>query len=273
MNLINFMKLLYNQTLVKACEIDYEDGPIDSKYQLIHTRAWFFKNLQENLKHPAIICMSMGDNGLTNNNYYAINRWFEKPIYSFNQFNANIKKLYCTHANLKDSLVEGVPCGIMFSVTSNVSFLEQVEKEVIPKTKLLYLKFKPETHPCRSNLLLYFSKQNWTTTETNDLTIQKRYFSVMKQHKWILCPPGHGPDSYRVWEALYMKSYPIVLKGCHHYFNDLPILEVDSFYSLSEEFLENKWEEWQDREWNWASLEEEYWINRVKTKALSVSNG
>lgn len=262
-------KLLYNQTLVKACQIDYEDGPIDPQCTLIHTRAWHFENLQKNLKHKAIVCMSMGDCGLEFiDNNYTIGRYFER-IYQFNQFNENIIKLYCPHN--ATNYGEGVPCGVMFAPDGiNHSRLLKAEQTIIPKTKLCFVKFHTGNHPMRPHIFDMFKYKTWATVEPIDQIDTGTFFQKMKQHKFVVCPRGHGPDCYRTWEALYMGCIPIVpsdkIGGCHHHFRGkLPILEVDN-WNLTPQYLEKVWDDWSKREWQWELLTEEYWINKIQTE-------
>jgi hypothetical protein len=211
--------------------------------------------------------MAMGDCGLEWDGEYKIGRWFEEPVFRFKSLPSNILRLYTIHAAVQDDRIEGTPCGLMFSENSNVPQLEQIEQQNIPKTKLLYLKFHPNSHPSRPQLLQYYSQFKWATVEQMEEALG--YFGKMAQHKFTLCPRGHGPDCYRTWEALHLKSIPIVQKGvdksgCHAYFKELPILEVDNLFGLTREYLESVWAEWSQKEWNWDLLTEEHWIKKVQ---------
>ena len=37
----------------------------------------------------------------------------------------------------------------------------------------------------------------------------------LSQYRFCICPEGNGLDTHRVWEALYLKTVPIVLKSVH----------------------------------------------------------
>ncbi len=88
------------------------------------------------------------------------------------------------------------------------------------------------------------------------------------------CPPGHGPDTHRVWETLLMGAYPIVLKH-DHVARLLKNLELP-FVGLSD------WEELGDahqlakdfailrrKKWNYAPLTATFWIDRISSSARS----
>ena len=59
--------------------------------------------------------------------------------------------------------------------------------------------------------------------------------------KFVLCPPGLGADSYRIWEVLYLGAIPVVERtggGWDDIFLDLPVLLVDDFGDVTQELLE-----------------------------------
>ena len=258
--------IFYNATLIKPCQIDYEGGFIDKKYTLIHTRFPYFSELNRNLNHKAIVCMSMGDNGLEikNNNYYIGTAYL--PHLLFKEFNPNIFKLFTYHSCINHPNIIGVPCGTMTTDGYNQNYqnLKTAIDLNIPKTKLLYLKFTGHNHHIRPNLINLYINKKWATVENPEEGLI--YFKKMKQHKFVLCPRGNGPDSYRVWEALLLGCIPIVssqeIGGCHHYFKDLPILQVKN-WNLTEQYLENVWLDWSRKEWNWNMLYEKYWIDLI----------
>jgi len=264
-------KILYNQIFEKI-GTPYSGGsisiPVGSDgpcMPIINTKAWFFEELQNNLNQSAVVCMAMGDNGLHKiENEYYIGTW-STPIYKFKEFNSNIRQLWCTHASIDLLFIHGIPAGLMFSDNSNIDLLELAEEIDIERNKLLLVKYNSFTHHLRPRLSQYYTQFDWATVENHDNNFDIGYFTKMKEHKFVLCPRGNGPDSYRVWEALHMGSIPIVQSknshGCHHYF-DLPILQLDSLFDLTEDFLEQKYQEMQ-KKYNWDQLIEEYWLEQI----------
>ena len=62
--------------------------------------------------------------------------------------------------------------------------------------------------------------------------------------KFVLCPPGLGPDSYRLWEVLYLGAIPIIERtqgGWDDLLVDLPVLLVDSYDEITPEFLRERY--------------------------------
>ena len=59
----------------------------------------------------------------------------------------------------------------------------------------------------------------------------------------MISPPGNSVDCHRIWESIYLGVIPIVEKHlCHDYWNDLPILFVNSFNDINEKILNENYE-------------------------------
>merc|ERR1712107_137888 len=41
----------------------------------------------------------------------------------------------------------------------------------------------------------------------------RRYLVGILAHRYVLCPPGEGKDTFRVWEALALGSVPMVAQS------------------------------------------------------------
>jgi hypothetical protein len=75
-----------------------------------------------------------------------------------------------------------------------------------------------------------------------------RYYAQTVRHRFVLSPPGHGLDCYRTWEALYLGAIPVAVdSAAMSAFKGLPILFVDDYGELSEEYLERCWRQMASR--------------------------
>jgi hypothetical protein len=63
------------------------------------------------------------------------------------------------------------------------------------------------------------------------------YCTNMSKNKFVVCPPGYGIDTHRLWEALYMGCIPIVLKHRIYQYYDLPIIQVNGWEEITPELL------------------------------------
>lgn len=122
--------------------------------------------------------------------------------------------------------------------------------------------------------LLYNStannNRNFITTEKNNIhyTVNKyklfiNYYETLCKSKFCFCPPNVVPDTFRIWDCLYMGCIPIVLdfEGSEH-LKDLPILFLDSYtqyLTITEEELNDIYDEMISRYYNFEKLTFNYW--------------
>jgi hypothetical protein len=75
-----------------------------------------------------------------------------------------------------------------------------------------------------------------------DYLIEREYFNLTREYKFILCCEGNGFENHRIWETLYQNSFPVMVRSpwsnSLRYLN-LPILFVDSLDEISAEILAN----------------------------------
>jgi len=153
------------------------------------------------------------------------------------------------------------------------------------RDKLLYVNFRPYTYPQeRVGLMESFKMQSstWVSIDSCDDDLEKhRYHSLTKQeyltkrksdylsglvsHKFSLCPRGNGIDTHRLWESLYCRTVPVVrYERAHRNFLDLPILFVDDWNQVTEEYLHTQYEQMLHREWDYSKLKASWWGKQFK---------
>jgi hypothetical protein len=68
----------------------------------------------------------------------------------------------------------------------------------------------------------------------------KSYFQLVRKYRFILCLEGNGFDTHRLWEALYLECFPVVLNSpWSQELKELgmPILVVDKLSDITVEVL------------------------------------
>lgn len=96
----------------------------------------------------------------------------------------------------------------------------------------------------------------------------KENLARLKEHEFCICPEGNGADTHRLWECLYLKTVPIVLRSQFietllKYNNNLPLVVLDS------------WEEYEEAELKYQNFSFEnidisfsYFINKIKNEEV-----
>lgn len=140
---------------------------------------------------------------------------------------------------------------------------------------LCYMNFNVNTNPAERGMLFNtLSDKEWVTTHQGANGIDfDNYLDNIYNHAFVLCPEGNsnghpvaggGVASHRMWETLYANSIPIATKGTQsEQFYDLPILFVDSWDQVTEEFLRNKYEEFKTKTFNVDKLKLSYWVKQI----------
>ena len=91
-----------------------------------------------------------------------------------------------------------------------------------------------------------------------------KYFKLMSEYKFVVCPQSSAYDTYRIYEALAVGSIPIVkkntLEGLYSLF---PILVVDNW----EDLTDMSWKVFSDfdryREYHRIPLYLKYWVDAI----------
>ena len=91
----------------------------------------------------------------------------------------------------------------------------------------------------------------------------KKFLIKVMESLAVLCMPGLGYDSYRVWETLLLGAMPVIEKGCgmDRTFWKLPVLLVDDFASVTPALVHAAYVEalyWRD-EWEYRRLMKSFW--------------
>ena len=139
----------------------------------------------------------------------------------------------------------------------------------VPKGGLAYMNFNVNTFPQeRKQVWDTFKKENWVNT-TQNLSLQKFYFDLAS-HKFVISPRGNGVDCHRTWEALYLRTVPIVKRSTHmNEFSDLPIYYVDDWSEISYTKLNEYYEKVERSHFDLSKLRISAWREYINEK-LSV---
>jgi hypothetical protein len=181
-----------------------------------------------------------------------------------------VKKWYSQNVTIKNDKIQSIPIGL----ENDIWFPEINKKNKIinklkePKNiiKLLYINHNIYTNFSeRNEPYLLFKQNNWVTLKNyrNGQNFDE-YVDDIYNHKFVLCPNGNGVDTHRLWETLYLKSIPIVKHSINvDFYFDLPILFVNDWTEITEDFLNNEYERITNTTWNLEKLYFDYWKNKI----------
>ncbi|MDX2079822.1 MAG: hypothetical protein SFU53_03490 [Terrimicrobiaceae bacterium] len=189
-----------------------------------------------------------------------------------------VERWFATNVTAQHLRVEAVPLGLgpaTDSVTVDVNDFTKEAFESRERDAWLLVNFRPETNPgVRRPVFDHFrmlaAKSNWITfQEPPPPGVKSNFAQELRRHRFVLCPPGNGVDTHRLWESLAAGAVPIVLRSvAMEPFEDLPIVWVDRFEDVNFELLEASWPH--AHAGNLEKLYGDYWLTRLQKAAESV---
>jgi hypothetical protein len=189
-----------------------------------------------------------------------------------NVLEQNHTHVFAHAVSIDHPLIQMVPAGIF-------SRFNHFHLKTNPKTILCYANFglscdrwfgNPRNtvlHDIQS--IQFIIKENIISTEVarRDHMNFNHFYQQISQSKFSICPRGCGIDTYRLWDCICLGCIPIVEKyGGYERFTDLPILFVDSFTDygkLTEDYLQQKYDEMMTRKYNYSMLTVDYWVKSL----------
>ena len=98
------------------------------------------------------------------------------------------------------------------------------------------------------------------------------YYRYVSTFKFIFSPHGVGLDCFRTYEALYLGCYIIVkTSSLDVLYQDLPVLIVQEWSDITKELLDETYEKFQAREFDYTKLYRQYWNTRFRSDFLAPS--
>lgn len=233
----------------------------------------YARNLEINTKYPQdleFVNYLMQTNDLLalcaqlpKNQFIIFTSHEDTPIDNQIKLPDNVLKVYAVNALYNNDRIIPFPIGLQRQIGDNDKRLE-IMKELVESeedaiftkepNKLLYINCGVERNSERLPLLK-FETNDWCTTrfdKDSKFFPYERYnefLSELRDHKFVVCPKGHGYDTHRIWETLYMRRVPVMLDD--PYFRRLlkgfEVLYIDKWENLEKYILEGV-----DYHYRWA---------------------
>jgi len=178
----------------------------------------------------------------------------------------NVIRWYAVNVQVHNPRIRSIPIGICNDrwfpwMNRKETILKQNEQQRDYRN-LAYMNFDIRTSPAkRKPVYDAFKDKTWVTTRMGVNTVDyEDYIENIYNHSFVICPGGNGTSTHRTWETLYLGSIPIEkINGDNVNYTDLPILLVNDWSEVTEEFLNEKWIEMQGKTWNLDKLNFNYW--------------
>lgn len=190
--------------------------------------------------------------GLPDNKFVIFCSHEDTPIDEHIKVPDNVLGIHAVNAEYFNNKIHPFPYGLQREL-ENDNRLSIMKKEVEEDrhqepTKLLYINcgLGVERNNPERAYLVNFEGLNWTTCRFDKdskffpYSKYKDFLEELRDHKFMVCPRGHGMDCHRNWESLYMRRVPVMKD--HPYFRKLmdgfPVLFVKDWEDVTQELLE-----------------------------------
>ena len=171
-------------------------------------------------------------------------------------------KWFSQNAYIEHSKLISLPIGLgnQQYPHGNIALIKHIIDKNLSKELLVFKNFDCNTNYGERNNI------NQITTRNNihmwPHHSQEEYFMRLAQSAFVISPPGNGVDCHRIWESLYFKTIPIVRNHpCFNQYRELPILFIDDWNNVTEDFLRVKLKKFKDKPIQQLCLD--YWKNLI----------
>jgi len=175
-----------------------------------------FKNKFILISHNSDGEIRNNDFVLTILNYNKLNKWYAQNICFYHE------KLFFLPIGLANSQWNHGNLGLFL----NTEFIQKIG---LNKNKKVYFNFCITTN--REKRQICFdslkNKIEWLDNIDSYKNLQR-----LHEYQFCICPEGNGCDTHRIWEALYLKTVPIVIKSNFTKIlqkNNIPILILENW--------------------------------------------
>lgn len=141
-----------------------------------------------------------------------------------------------------------LPIGIANSMWphGDPTIFENINFTNYPKTKNVYFTFTIDTNRAKREPCYHALKDK---LEWLPLIDPRQNVLRLANYRFCICPEGNGVDTHRLWEALYVKCIPIVVKSPFTdtlLRNNIPVIVLD------------KWEDFDENRLQYTTIEIEF---------------
>ena len=151
--------------------------------------------------------------------------------------NTNLDKWYAQNLCFEHPKLNFIPIGIANSQWQHGNLDLFKHKKLYyysNKIKNVYFNFNIDTNKNKRSICFHSlkNKLEWL----NNISPQENIFRL-SEYKFCICPEGNGVDSHRLWEAIYLKTIPIVIKSEFTQIlekNGIPIIVIDTWDDFDE---------------------------------------
>ena len=177
-----------------------------------------FSQVVRKFSNPFILITHNGDTNIDNT--HCVNLILNTP---------NLKRWYAQNVKLYHDKLIPIPIGIANRMWPHGNFSIMSS----PKTHGIYMCFNVSTN---YNKRMECLKSLGEKVPILQIVDPRNNNLRMSRYKYCICPEGNGMDTHRLWEALYLRVVPILIRSTHTELlrtqSKLPMILLDHWKDL-----------------------------------------
>lgn len=193
---------------------------------------------------------------------------------------ANVDHWFATNVTNPHPRVTALPLGLgspKSATTLKTDEIAAARSAEVERDQWLYINFRTETNPMqRQAPYEHFEEiasfSDWVSFQRpSESGSNESFLQALVSHRFVLCPPGNGVDTHRMWEVLLAGAIPVVKRSqAMEPFSDLPILFVDDFREVTKELLEKAATAIQIPKELPSVMKESFWAEVIRSKQGNI---
>ena len=194
---------------------------------------------------------------------------------------ANVARWFAMNVTESHTRATAYPLGLgspELGVTLRPDEISAIRASGIPRDRWLYVNFRPDTNPAvRQPVFDDFKSRSkgadWITIQPpSERGSNGAFLDALARHRFVLCPPGNGVDTHRMWEALLAGAVPVVLRSqAMEPFSELPVLFVDDYREVTKGLLEAAFQKYPAPPAVPPLMTSEFWRERIREAANQLA--
>lgn len=243
---------ILNPSVVKRGDVVFVSNPLTHH---------FLQEVHPKIEQPYILIEHNGDHPI------------DKSIADL--LDEKIIRFYAQDVIYENEKIIPIPIGLenlhyhVNGVTALFNRLRQkIEKNLPLRKNRIFFFFSVGTNPAERRPAKRLFLRNPSMDTVKGMLSPRLHLKTLMTYKFVASPPGNAIESCRTWEALYMKTVPIVKDfAAMRYFATLglPIWVVDKWEEVggyTEKDLSIKYEHFIENA-NWEPLHMDFWIKKI----------
>jgi len=204
----------------------------------------------------------------------------KSKICKIGQLKWDISEIIINNSLIDKEIFHNTPWGVCFYfINLNNNIINNFRQNNLLNSKLLLILFKEGTDNARRgnshvNRRIILEKLKGNGFYNQKRVISDIYFNEIGKYKFVVSPEGNNIDCHRHYETWLSGGIPIIEENelIKKKYNGLPILWTKDYSEITKDYLNKKYNEYQNKIFDYSRLFLDYYNDKQKRKIKERGN-